>query len=344
MDSNNINFIYNKKILLFYPYGATKHYGDCIRDELRRQGAFVIEYDERPSQNPLIKAIVRVFKKRIPSFFNLYIKKIVFLNKKHEFDYVLVLRGEAFNEGSIRILRKSYPRSKIVLYVWDVLDSIKLQDVIPFFDKAFSFDPDDARLTSNLKFRPTFFLPQFKRITKREKRDIDILFIGTLHSNRYEVINTLKLFFRTKGISFFSYLYVPSRIALLKNLFIERIKVNIRHVHFDPISLSQTLALIERSKCILDLNYTGQKSLSMRAFEAMASKTKYITTNEEVKKYDFFNGNNILIVSLDKLSITKEFLDSPFEEVPPNVLEKYSVKQLVYDLLSNNNPNFAPLG
>jgi hypothetical protein len=334
-----MNLICNKKILLFYPYGATKHYGDCIRDELRRQGALVFEFDERPSQNPLIKAIIRVLRKKIHWIFNFYIKKIIFLNKKRKFDYVLVLRGEAFNKKTIKILRRSYPRSKIILYVWDVLDSIKLQDVIPYFDKAFSFDPEDVRRTGNLNFRPTFFLPQFKELSKREQKDIDVLFIGTLHSNRYEMIDTLKLYFEANGISFFSYLYVPSRIALFKHLYIEKIKVNKRHIHFEPISLSRTVALIERSKSILDLNYTGQKSLSMRAFEAMASKTKYITTNEEVKKYDFYNKNNIFVFSFDKISITKDFLDSPFEDVSTDVLERYSVERLVGDLFCNNNQN-----
>ena len=43
-----------KKVLLFSPYGCTKHYGQAIMVELKNRGAHVDEYDECPSQNALM--------------------------------------------------------------------------------------------------------------------------------------------------------------------------------------------------------------------------------------------------------------------------------------------------
>ena len=40
----------DKKVLLFSPYGCTKHYGVAIKEELEKRGAKVDEYDERPSE------------------------------------------------------------------------------------------------------------------------------------------------------------------------------------------------------------------------------------------------------------------------------------------------------
>ena len=67
-----------KKVLLFSPYGCTKHYGQAIMAELQKRGAYVDEYDERPSQNALMKIVIRLFKKKVPQIFNNYIKNVIF--------------------------------------------------------------------------------------------------------------------------------------------------------------------------------------------------------------------------------------------------------------------------
>ena len=48
-----------KKILMFYPYGITKHYGYYIQKELESRGAIVYAFDERPSQSSMTKIIIR---------------------------------------------------------------------------------------------------------------------------------------------------------------------------------------------------------------------------------------------------------------------------------------------
>lgn len=57
-----------RNILMFSPYGATKHYGEAIKDELLKRGAKVKGYDERPSQNALMKIIIRFLKKDSANF------------------------------------------------------------------------------------------------------------------------------------------------------------------------------------------------------------------------------------------------------------------------------------
>ena len=49
-----------KKVLMFSPYGATKHYGEAIKEELETRGGVVYGYDERPSQNSLVKIVIRL--------------------------------------------------------------------------------------------------------------------------------------------------------------------------------------------------------------------------------------------------------------------------------------------
>ena len=66
----------------------------------------------------------------------------------------------------------------------------------------------------------------------------------------------------------------------------------------------------------------------------MAAERKYITTNPEVKKYDFYNPQNIAVIDLNNPVLPDNFISSPFIPVPENILKKYSVEGLVDDLFS----------
>ena len=253
-----------KNILIFSPYGATRHYGEAIKDELLKRGAKVKGYDERPSQNALMKIIIRFLKKRIPQIFAKYINAIIKENQGVCFDYILICRGEA--------LKKTFPNAQCILYLWDILETTNVRDVIHCFDKAMSFDPYNVASESLLKFRPTFFVPLYRSVPINAGYKYDIMFIGTLHRNRYKIINIFRAFFEKQGISSFVYLYVPSILVYMKDLICKFPYISIAKVNFTPISLSDTVLKMKESKCVLDINYTNQRSLSMRAYEAMAAR------------------------------------------------------------------------
>ena len=321
-----------KRILMFSPYGATKHYGVSIKRELEGRGALVYDYDERPSQKTLTKIIIRLFRKRVPQIFDKYIQKVINKHKGERFDYILICRGEAFTPLTIGHLRTSFPGAKVILYLWDILRTTKVEYNIGCCDRAMSFDPDDVTSHEGLLFRPTFFVPEYMEVTDNTKPNKDIVFIGTLHSNRHKLIAFLDKAFSDQGFRFFTYLFVPSPLVYIKDAVLKFPYISIKKVHFLPISLHDTVKVLNDAKAILDINYTGQKSLSTRAFEAMAARRKYITTNEEVKTYDFYNPNNILVIDLKKPVIPKGFINTPFEPVREEILYKYSVKGLVDDL------------
>lgn len=325
----------NKRILVFSPYGATKHYGEAIVSELRQRGAEVFEYDERPSQNSIVKIVIRLFKKKVPQIFNSYCKRIIRNHENQKIDYILICRGEAFTPQSIKLFRKAFPEAKIILYFWDILRCADLRNNIPYADRAFSFDPDDVKNNSGLVFRPTFFVPEYKECSIDSPKVHDILFIGTLHSNRHKILKQIESSFTQSGFNFFSYLYVPSFLVFLKDSILKFPYIELNRVKFNPISLKDTVRLLGKSKAILDINYTDQKSLSTRAFEAMAGKVKYVTTNPQVRNYEFYNPNNILVIDINNPHIPKGFLDIPFEPVSEDILYKYSVEGLVDELFSS---------
>lgn len=321
-----------KKILMFSPYGATKHYGEAIKVELKKRGALVSGYDERPSQKALTKIVIRLFKKRVPQIFDRYITKVIEKNKTQIFDYILICRGEAFTPLTIQHLKKSFPKAKVLLYFWDILRCADVRFNIPYADKAMSFDPQDSEENEGLEFRPTFFVEEYRTVIDNPIDKNDICFIGTLHSNRHKIIKKIEKAFTDQGLKFYKYLYVPSPLVYIKDFIAKFPYIALSEVHFNPISVQATVDVLNETKAIFDINYTAQKSLSTRAYEAMAARRKYITTNPEVKTYEFYNPNNIIVVDLSNPIIPSDFMFSPFEPVPEEVLYKYSVAGLVDDL------------
>src|SRR5574344_1501099 len=106
-------------------------------------------------------------------------KKIV--NKK--FDYLLVIRGEYFDES----LFKDFIFNRKVLYEWDSVKNFNYLNKIQYFNKVITFDRADAE-KYKLQYLPLFY----SEIIKRKEKKYDLLFVGIYHSDRIEVINKIE--------------------------------------------------------------------------------------------------------------------------------------------------------
>ncbi len=320
-----------KNILLFTPYGCTKHYGEAIKEELERRGAKVDEYDERPSEDAYMKIIIRLFKKKIPQIFDRYIRRVVKINEGKNYDYILICRGEAFTPLTINTLREAFPNAKVILYLWDVMHCCAMDDVLSACDKVMSFDPEDAK-AHNIGFRPTFFVNDYLKVKDTTEYKYDLEFICTLYHPRHKMVKRLRKLFANQGLKFYTYLYVPGFIRFLQESLMHFPFYNIRQVSFKPISIPGTIEVLNDTRCILDINPPYQVSLSTRAHEALAARRKYITTNPHIKDYDYYNPQNILVIDINNPVIPKEFLESQFIEIDKNIVYKYSVAGLIDDL------------
>lgn len=318
----------HKKILFLSPKGSCLHYSIGIKNVLEQKGATVFFYDERPSQNSFSKVLIKKFKRSLPSYYLAYINKLV---KRHlEIDIVFIIRGEGLTLDSMKVLKQAYPNAKFILYMWDVLKAVDISEVIPSFDLVLTFDPDDAeKLGGKVKFLPTFYLEEYKTLQKTSI-DIGVFFVGSIYANRFNALYQIKKMLLKEKITPFFYYYLPSRLLYLKNYVLHNRDLNAKYkdFYYSPMTFQETLKYVARSQAILDIRYSEQKSLSMRAFEALGSKTKYITNNPEIQKYDFYNSNNIYILGIDKRNIS-DFLKLEYEDIAPMIVEKYSVSNWV---------------
>jgi len=324
-----------KFILLFVPNGLGI-YGSAIFNELTKRGSIVKIYDERPSKSIIIKAIIRFLKRYYSIFFNNYIKNIIKENKSCNFDYIVVIRGEAFTTKSIVLLKKSFPRAKLILYLWDSVKYTKVTELFKYFDKVLSFDRIDVNEFNGLIHRPLFYLPEYSKISNLPPGDIDLIFIGKLHSDRYFIISKLEKIFKEKGLSTYFYFYYPSRLLFfIKKIFNKKYwgKSSII-VNSDMISVSETVNLLCRARCSLDINHPLQTGLTMRTIEVLGAKRKLITTNEDIKNYEFYNKNNIMIIDRKDPVIDYNFIFSPLEEIEESIYQKYSLNCFIDDLFA----------
>lgn len=320
---------------MFSPYGSCIHYTVHIADELRGRGAEVRVYDERPSQATAAKIYMYFFRSLAPQYFMNYIKKIVKETESYDPDVVFVVRGQAFDVDTLSYLRGIYTNARFIFYQWDPLCGKRVKEILDMYDDAFSFDTDDVKNNPEFKFRPSLYLDEYLRIAEEDKRKYDVTFVGTLYNNRWPVIKKFMDHFDNNGGKAFFYLYMPSWTLYLWD-FIRRFTfVSPKRMRFTPMSFLENVDLVKYSKCVLDIVYSKQTGLSMRAFEAMAAKRKYITNNPIVAEYDFYDPNNILIVDTENLNIPREFIDSPFREIDPAIMKTYSVEGFVDEVFQN---------
>ncbi len=327
--------LHGKNILIFYPYGCTKHYGDSIRDELCSRGANVYSFDERPSQSSFSKILIRLFKDRIPGIFISYLKKIVKSLEGTHIDYVLVVRGEAFKVEPVKYLKSQFPSAKFILYLWDILQVNDQIEASKLYDKVLTFDENDAINNPHMIFRPTFFHPDFLADNcKKSTGEIsDVLFIGTLNPYRYKLFCKLDEQLSSEFV-FKKYFYIPSRIVLFKDRLRDRSYAKKYPFHFEPMGLFESIYEMQHTRSLIDVTYlsTGQSGLSMRAYEALASGVKYITTNGNICYSDFYDPNNILVLDPENPVFPKDFLESEFKPIPSQILQRYSIKTWVDDV------------
>ena len=94
------------------------------------------------------------------------------------------------------------------------------------------------------------------------------------------------------------------------------------------IPLKNLLELYTETKIIVDIVQGNQSGLSFRVFEAMALDKKIITNNPNIKNYNFYNPNNILIID-DELQFDTPFFETDYTPIPNAIYNQYTIDSWV---------------
>ncbi len=322
-----------KRVLLFAPrfFG----YENYIKEEIERQGGVVRLYDERDHPTAVEKILFRkahfLLKKKALSFY----RRVCEAEQNFQPDYVAFINPETVDNDSLALLKEQFSGSKFLIYMWDSCKNKKVKHLFGQFDLKYSFDMEDCK-TYGLRFRPLFYLKEFegRKGAGQTEFSYDVSFVGTVHSDRIKVIERIKAFCDASQLEYFFYLFVPGRLmyALRWILSPSFRRFEKTYVHFKPLRQETVSKITKKSRCVIDINHPKQTGLTMRTLEMLGMKKKLLTTNANVKKYDFYRPENQIVFERGKAALDVEELKKEYSEIPKEVYETYTLEAWVRQL------------
>ena len=329
-----------KRIL--YLSARTFNLEEQIKAKLESLGAEVIFYDERIKNSNWSKAVIRFNKHLVKRQIANYYRKILKETKHLHVDYMLVVRGEVVPKFFLKLFKEEHPEGILIFYNWDSFaNTNNTAAFLDLYDRKLTFDPEDAK-NFNISFRPLYFTGDYRRVKPVAKPKYDLLFLGTAHSDRYIISSKIKQFLEEHGRTMFCYYFMHSKwVYYFKKNFDKTFQYfDLKKLSFSSLNLSDIVTLYEQSNAILDINHPNQKGLTMRTFESIGSQRKLLTTNAEIKKFEFYNPNNIFVMDRDDCTIDIKFFDSPYQPIDEVMYEKLSIEGWIYNLFIDDEKEY----
>ncbi|WP_310594536.1 lipopolysaccharide core biosynthesis protein rfaS [Flavobacterium sp.] len=284
------------------------------------------------------------FKYKYPNFlfkiYNFFLKYAFNINLKHIHfgkkiiekldsmdkiqDVILITRGDYIDAKYILKI-KQYSKKSIAYFNDNIRRYPKIIKIIPLFDQVYSFEKSDCE-KYQLKFI-TNWICDFPEITDTPQIAKYNVFNISTKDNRQNTIKRIANELKNNTIK--------SKI-IIYNKTKNKKEANIDYIT-NKIPLSTVKEYIKQSDVLLDVNKNGQTGLTFRVFESLGWHKKLITTNEDIKNYDFYNPNNILVIDPKKPIIPISFFETEYEEIPSHIYNRYTLNNWVNTIFELEN-------
>ncbi len=335
-ENTKIINIKGKKILFFSP--SFFGYESKIKEKMKDMGAIVDYYDERSITSTIDKALLKISPQIFYRKSYRYYKNIINLNKEKDYNYIIIIKCDMTPKKILIELKRTFKNAKVCLYLWDSIKNVpNIKSKFKYFDILHSFDLEDCSNYDFLKFRPLFYIDQFKKeLDVDEKYKYDISFLGTIHSDRYKVLKQVQNIADNNNLKCYWFKYLQSKFIYKFYKFTKKEfrKTKEEDFDFDKLSSEDISNIVEKTRIVLDIQHPKQTGLTMRTIEMIGMNKKIITTNSQIKQYDFYNPNNICVINRNDVNIDIEFLNKKYERIPQQIYNKYSLESWIYDILN----------
>jgi hypothetical protein len=330
----------NKKVLFIAP--SFFGYELDIVEQFIALGADVDYFDERPFTSSVAKILNRLnFKAFIKSDIEEHFTKICNKADKTKYDYLLVISPETLEKSFIDKIQSTNKSMISILYMWDSFrNKPNAKKIVSCFDRVFSFDPTDRISCIDINFLALFYNNDFKYIERDalSSTQYAVSFIGTIHSDRVKLAKLIMKQFEDRGFNTFGFFYCPSKLLfILKKVFTREFDfISFNEVSFSSMSKLEIKDVFLNSSAVIDIQHPDQTGLTMRSVEMLGLNKKLITTNADIKNYDFFNSHNIAIIDRYSPSIPQEFIDANYLQPNDSVVNQYSIQSWLRSLFNEN--------
>ncbi len=278
---NKTGFAVFDQTAYFYPYAA-----QCIQ----------------PVKNSWfyrgVKKTAKIFDAALPKIF---INPAIF-----EFGR-LVICDSAMSVGFGNFLHKYFNQQQTALYYMNVIDADN-EKYMQYFKNIYTFDYADA-----VKYQIGYRHTPYKKIagieietieTENRSDSYDVLYLGKEKGRKdsiqciYDALiqNGLKVKFMVPGSG-------NSDLA---------IQTSVKYQDY--------ISMIRKTKCLAEVNVSGQSGCSLRFLEALFYKKKLITNNRYLVNDPYYNHKNVFIIGMDDMGRLREFVDTPYV-IPDQSLE-----------------------
>jgi hypothetical protein len=248
----------------------------------------------------------------------------LFKNINNYYDVVLILNGFNFSEEFIFLLKNKLKHSKFIFYIWDDLFRIKDKQILSYFDFICSYSKLDS-LSNNFYYRPFFY--SHSNDISYFKKEYDICFIGTSHSNRDFLISSFE---KNKKLKFFKHNYLDFLSFLKKTYGL----TGWNDYNFFKLDYERYIYFLSQSKAVLDLPHSSQNNITTRPIEAMGTRSKVISSSSLITSMDLYISDNIYILNDFDSDSFEDWLKIPYVNYSPELIDYYSLKFWCSELLN----------
>ncbi|MFE3847551.1 hypothetical protein ACFX5D_06190 [Flavobacterium sp. LB3P45] len=246
-----------------------------------------------------------------------YIKTLI--QNEDLFDQILIIRPDKLERKALVFLREN--AIQMSCFLFDGIENFKDQKkILSFFDTVYSYDKADVE---KYNFQ---FLTNYIYDDQIETKEItNLVFNISSFDDRFPFLEKLANYFSQKRISF-RFIVKKDRIFEHKN-----IEISDRY-----LSISEVKDIIASSLVLVDIQQKNQDGLTFRIFEALGYKKKLITNNQDIVTYDFYNPNNIFVISESNYEIPSSFFEKDFVEINSAILNRYKLDNWIFEVFKVN--------
>ncbi|MBW4360790.1 hypothetical protein [Flavobacterium taihuense] len=234
-------------------------------------------------------------------------------------DIILTIKGDFIDPKSISEFKK-YTKKSIAYFNDSTTRCPKIKRVIPSFDEVYSFEKEDCK-----KYKLNFITNWIYTSETDHKK-----------TEEYQVFNISSKDKRSAFLSKIAAILKENKINYKIIIFDKKSKNQDPNLEYitEQIPLVEVNNNLNKAQVLLDINRTGQKGLTFRVLESIGLEKKLITTNYDIKNYDFYNPNNILIIDEKKTEIPLAFFNNEYKKVPEEILKKYTLEGWINNVLN----------
>lgn len=233
---------------------------------------------------------------------------------------IIIVFSSLFGPEIFSWIRKQSYKGRLILYYRDPQAATYLSnkcraDFIRKYESSvelWTFDKRDS-LRYRMKYNPQFYFYCDGLLKKHVDLLYDAVYIGSTHG-REDEINNIYMLLNENGINVRFWIKDENKCIKQKN--VSLITTLMRY--------EDVLAINLKSRAIIEINQRGQTGLTLRALESLFLKKKLITNNLDIVSMDFYESQNIFVIGKDEMKRMKGFLETPFKDVNPRIVKKYS--------------------